>query len=354
MRVAVLNDGSGIGRRVARDLGEHPDVGRVDLIEGDELSVGTHSSGQPVSPVASLISGADVAVACLGGDGGLEQAAAAAAIDQGIPYISSCDGVEAFESLQSLDEKARVAQVLLLAGLGFSPGISNVLARAGADAMDEVNTVHIAWVISAGGEAGGAALRTAMRALSGPAVLFEDGAWHRSSAGTFAERVYFPEPVGWRRVHICEGVEALSLPGTLSGVSQVSVRGAVTEGGVDRMARKVSELGALSSSARRDHLISVARPMLPWIGRLSGRRRSWSALRVDVKGISAGKPKAITLGVMDQYANLVSGPLVAAALMVARGEIKGVGALSAESLVVANDFFSALAERGVRVARLER
>jgi saccharopine dehydrogenase-like NADP-dependent oxidoreductase len=76
-------------------------------------------------------------------------------------------------------------------------------------------------------------------------------------------------------------------------------------------------------------------------------------MRVDIEGVSGNKQRTETFGVMDQFANLVSAPLVTGALMVARGEIKGAGVVPAEAVISPSEFLPALAERGVRVARLQ-
>lgn len=356
MRVAVVGAGTAIGRRVARDLAEHPEVAGVELIgEPGQLE---RATGEPAGDIGVVmgeaLSRADVMIGCQAGDPEGDRSSAEAAIGAGIPYLSTCEGVEAFEAIASLDEKARSSGTLVVPGLGWAPGMTNVLARAGAELMDEVSAVRISWVTSIAGEAGPEALLRAMRSLSGHVPVFEDGGWHRSKTGVDPERVYFPEPVGWRKVHMAEGPEVLTLPETLPAVGHVTVRGGVTETSVDAMARRFSELFALAPSTQRERVMSAARPVLPWIGRLSGARHTWSAARVDVRGVAGGMPRVATFGVLDQYANLMSAPLVAGALMVGRGEIKGSGVLPAETVIAPNDFFVALAERGVRVARLQR
>lgn len=352
MRVAVLGAGGETGRRVARDLTEHPAVSRAEYIDiqGKEAHEIDSSASESI---AVALSDADVAVGCLEGHIDREIAVGESAISKGIPYLSSCEGGEVVEALKTLNERARASGVLVLAGLGLTPGLSNILAKYGAESIDEVHRVEVSWVISAGGELGSAAFRRAIRSLSGSVPNFAGGAWLRSSAGTLGKLVYFPEPVGWRRVHLCDGGEVLSLPKSLSA-SEVTVRGGVTEKALDRIARKVSEAPSLSRSVRRARLLSSARRLSPWLGRWSGLRHTWSAMRVDVDGSSGGTNRTATFGVMDQYANLVSAPLVAGAVMVARGEIKGAGVLPPEAVISPSDFLSAIAQRGVRVARLQR
>lgn len=352
MRVAVLGAGGETGRRVTRDLTEHPAVSRAEYIDIQGKQAHAIDPRASKSIVAAL-SDAEVAVGCLEGDIDREIAVGEAAISKGIPYLSTCEGGEVFEALQSLDERARASGVLVLAGLGLSPGLSNILAIHGTESMDEVHRVEVSWVVSMGGELGPAAFRRAIGSLAGSPPTFSEGAWQRSPAGTSGKLVYFPEPVGWRRVHLCDGSEVLSLPKSLSA-REVTVRGGVTEKALDRIARNVSDAPSLSRSTGKHRLLGSAQRFLPWLGRLSGPRHTWSAMRVDVEGSSGGTNRTVTFGVMDQYANLVSAPLVTGTVMVGRGEIKGAGVLSAEVAISASNFLPALAQRGVRVARLQR
>ncbi len=79
-----------------------------------------------------------------------------------------------------------------------------------------------------------------------------------------------------------------------------------------------------------------------------------AAARVDLHGTSAGTERDVTFGVLDHPANLSVAPIEAAVLMLAGGEIKGIGVIPPEQAVDPAAFFPKLAELGVRVARLDR
>lgn len=361
MRVGVIGAGGPTGRRVTRDLIEHPSMGRVVAIDEAQVApellelIPDEATGVGLSPAAGddlslALREVDLAIGCVAPEH--EVPAALAAIDAGVPYISSCWELEAFEALLTLDEAATKAGTYVLAGLGWTPGITNLLAAAAADQVDEVEEVRVYWSVSAA-DGGREVIVRALRSFAGVVPVFEEGAWRREPAGGEPEGVYFPEPVGWRPVRLVAGPEALTLPKHFSGVRKVMVKGGVSEATVGRAVRALAARVGSGPPARRERMIALARPLLPFTG-MGTSAPAWSAARVDVLGRRGGAPVHVVYGVLDQYANLVSVPLVAAVLLAASQKITAKGVVAPEESIDPQTFLGTLAERGVRAARLER
>jgi saccharopine dehydrogenase-like NADP-dependent oxidoreductase len=366
-RIALVGAAEAAGRRLAANLLERdpsisfvvvdPERARADALAAALSSPRCTAAGMGagVGSLAAVLAGADAALGFLGSDVEMEMLAAAAAIEAKVPYISGCELAPAVEALLRLDEQAHESGSLVVPGFGWSPGVTNLLARWGAEELDEVRSIRVAWTSSAIGEGTGATILRAVRSFSGSVAVFEEGGWHRKPGGGDSETVFFPEPLGWRRVHLCSGAEVLTLPRSLPGVESVVVKAGVSEVVADRLARGLSNLFPLAPPRRRERLAALARPLLPAAGRLRGSGgRTWAAARVDVHGVAEGQDRVMTFGVLDQPGNLAVAPVEAAALMLAGGEIKGIGVLAPEQAVDPAAFFPKLAELGVRVARLDR
>jgi saccharopine dehydrogenase-like NADP-dependent oxidoreductase len=366
-RIALIGAGEASGRRLAANLLERdpsisllvidPDPGRAEALVaglgGGRCTAAPMGTGP--GSLAAVLGDVDAALGFLGSEVEMEVLAASGAIQAKVPYISACEFAPAVEALLALDEAAHDAGTLVVPGFGWSPGLTNLLARWGAESLDEVRSVRVAWTSSAIGEGTDATILRAVRSFSGSVAVFEDGGWHRKPGGTQSESVFFPKPLGWRRVHLCSGAEVLTLPRSLPGVSSVVVKAGVSEALADRLARGLSGLFPLAPSRRRERLAAVTRPLLPAAGRLRGSgARTWAAARVDVRGGKDGVEQVLTFGVLDQPGNLAVAPVEAAGLMLAGGEIKGAGVLPPEQAVDPGDFFPRLAKLGVRVARLDR
>jgi saccharopine dehydrogenase-like NADP-dependent oxidoreductase len=342
-------------------LGERNDVSQVVLIDesqaAEKLAIQLGQEKFAAVPrstptnLAEAFSGCAVAVGCSPWDIEEEEEFASAAVEAGVHYVSYCRHPEVLQRMRALDEPAKARAVLILPGLGWTPGITSLLAKAGAAALDEASEIQVCWTASAGGPAGLEAVLAALQPLSEDISLFETGSWQSQSPSEGGEEVYFPEPVGWRSVQLCAGAEAFSLPRSFAGVKKVMVKGGVAEEIVNRSVRALS---ALPAWAKGDRPIELWGQSLAGLARLVGSINGWSAARVDIVGNSGGSRRVITYGVVDQFPNLVCYPLVVGALMIGRGEISNAGVLSPEEAIDHKSFFAQLAELGIRVAKLER
>jgi hypothetical protein len=339
IRVAVLGSSSVVPLLTA-SLSEHPEVGQL----AGGVSVG----------VEEAISHSDVVIGCWPPGSGQEQDVALAALEAHVPYISSSDSPEDFQALWELGDRAADANSLIVTGMSWTPGITNLMAAAGASALDEASAVRVAWVGSTAGVGAKEILRKAVSALNGVAMVFESDSWVLEEAGGRPEQVFFPEPLGWNQVRLCAAVETLSLPSTIAGVKQVTVQAGLVEPITDQLVRGVSSLGRYLPPRRLMGWTSAAARILPPGAGAGGVGYPWSGVRVDVTGRKAGSKVTLTYGLVDLMPNLMVAPLVVAALTLGRSHDELTGVLPPEVAFQPLDFFAGLAERGVRVAVLER
>lgn len=268
---------------------------------------------------------------------------ARAAIMSGVPYISPSSSPDVVEALLGLDSQARAAGTLVIAGMGWSPGVTSMMVKAASASLDNAARARIAWVASPVGTLSQAAISRALGLLSGESFVHEGGARRMVAAGERSEAVFFPEPVGWRTVRVARSAEPLTLPGAF-GLQEVVVKGGLTDPLVERAVRYSGVLGSRSLS---DKMLNLA-------GRVKKSGQPWSAVRVDVTGERNGREQTLTYGLVDQLPNLLVMPLVAAVQSLSESLNRVTGALCPESVFDYDDFFRRLAYRGVRLAALQR
>lgn len=152
-------------------------------------------------------------------------AALDACIETGVDYLDICDDADATLELLGRDDAAREAGVRALIGMGSSPGVTNVLVRAAADALGGADEVEICWVVDVG-DVSNAAIQHFWHIF---ALVDEHGerqpvaAWDRLST----RRVEFPEPVGSSTLLELSHPEPITLPRFL-GVKSVRNYGGIT------------------------------------------------------------------------------------------------------------------------------
>ncbi|MDQ3982384.1 MAG: saccharopine dehydrogenase NADP-binding domain-containing protein [Actinomycetota bacterium] len=368
MRMLVLGATGSIGRRVSAELARHPDVDRVvlsargaedlerfaGLFGGKDRRVLPHRLDvTDDDALRAAMRDADVVVSCAGPSYLLEIDCVRAAIDSRVHYVSLCDDHVVTDRVMALDDDARDAGITVISGCGLSPGLTNHLvsrARRELDENDEIEISVAASSVDAGGEA--AAIHFLFE-LSQDAPVLADGRRTALRAGSAPKLVYFPEPVGWVETFRCGHPEVITLAETSPGLRACEFRVGLTEKPIMDIARASAALGLGGTERTRRMSYRFAEPLRPLIEKIPPRGASWTAARVDVRGKKDGRPTTESLAVVDRLANLAAAPLVLAALALARGEVHERGVRTPEAAFDAGDFLAALAQRGLRVARLE-
>lgn len=282
----ILVSGAGaVGARAARQLVEAPDVTEVLIADPDAArrAAVVTSTGAKASDAGDGASVDEVDGVLLAGPRGTHVEPARHHVGQGRPVVSVADTIDDVQGLLELSAEASERGVPVVAGAGFSPGLTCILARHAASSFDEVTEIHVA----RSGTGGPACARAHHAALTGTALDWRDGGWQRRPAGSGRELCWFPDPIGAEDCYRAELPDALLLVPAFPGVRRVTARLAAT---------------------RRDRLTAHL-PMLrkPHPEGLVG------AVRVEVRGLRAGVADALVLGVLDRPA-VASGAVAALAL----------------------------------------
>lgn len=373
MRVAVLGAPGVRGRRVVRDLLDRPDVASVTLVGSaerdlsrlvgalDPRRVAAAAVPLTVEGIAEAFGPSDVAVGCLEHSPEAELTALEAARVAGVPYATSCESASTIRAMLAAGWIPPVQRPVVV-GVSWSPGLSNVLVRAAAERLDAVDSVRVAWCTSRRDE-GQDGIDRLLSGWDGEAEVIAGGMPETRRPGSQSDRVFFPEPVGWQRVHLVRGAEVATLPAFLPGLESLRVEGGMAGASASTLARLVARSPRtpessgfpddLASGPRR-RMAVLARSVALGMGPLARPDSGWSGLRVDVAGLRGGSRQVEIYGVVDHLANLESVPLVEAALLLGRGGVARNAILAPEEALDPAPFLALLADRGLRVARLTR
>ena len=125
--------------------------------------------------------------------------------------------------LHSRFEEAGISAVL---GIGSAPGLTNILAKAGADRLDEVHSIDLldGAVEPGGGFALPYSADTVIDEFTMPAMVWEDGEMRELPAASGAIRYTFPDPIGEQEAFFTLHSEPATLPTTVPGVRDVRWR----------------------------------------------------------------------------------------------------------------------------------
>ncbi|MBI5211361.1 MAG: saccharopine dehydrogenase NADP-binding domain-containing protein [Elusimicrobia bacterium] len=261
-------------------------------------------------------------------------------------------------------------------GMGAAPGITNIMARVGADKLDSVAEIHCrvgsmdetryegvpALAVSY-------SLKTILEEFSMRPAFFTRGRMTFVDPMSGAAPHRFPAPVGVRRPMHTIHSEVATLPYSFKGVREVSFKIAFDPEFVDRV-RFLRDLGLASHEgvevpsldgrgtvkvAPVDVANKVAMAQKP--ARQAGPLRQYEVVRTVVKGRKDGKKATCvvdcrTAGMPSWGIGLdidTGSPPAVAAQMLASGEIVEPGALPPELAVPTEPFFKRLERRGMTV-----
>lgn len=269
-----------------------------------------------------------------------------------------------------LDSQAKNAGITNVIGCGETPGISNVLAKYGANKLDVINEIHIR-----DGEIGKSyfswlqhSVRTSMEELTSEAIIYENGEYKKVPPRTGEERYKFPDPIGEQTCYYVPCEEVITLPRFLGKpVKTVNMKVTISPELV-RTFDVLEKLGVTKSEpikfkgvniSPRDFLVACigSVPMEQTIG------KSYSCIVVDMTGIKNGKHVRFILSAMmedyykwgvDAEGYKTAMPAAIAANMLACNEIEAKGVLPPEACINPESFLERLKNKNLKISVKER
>ncbi len=306
--------------------------------------------------LSSLINGHDIVASAAGPFYKYEYKLAAAAIEAGAAYVSICDDADAAEQIFELDDSAQKNNIPVLTGIGWTPGLSSLLARTGAASLDNVNKINISWAGNSDDASGLAVILHTLHAFNGRVPSFLNGSLQLIPAGSGREKLRFPEPIGEISVYHVGHPEPVTMPQYFPGTSEITLKGGVNEDFLNKLTIMLGKLGLSRKGLSRDLLASVVRKVLPLLRKAAGPASDYSGIRVDIEGIYGRAICRSTYSAAGPMDILAGVPMAIAIRELARGKIKKTGVFAPEAPGVLDPqvFFNELEDRGVYIIKEER
>ena len=358
MKVVVFGGAGDMGSEAARDLAARRAVGKVIIADASRRraepiceEIGSKAEFVRIDAlnhdrVVETMKRADVALGCLGPFYRFEEKLVRAAMEARVGYVSICDDHDAAETVLAMDRDIRKAGIAVLCGMGWTPGLSNVLARKGMDSMDEARRIHIYWACSADDAQGLAVVDHLLHIFNGNAPTYKGGRWKQIEAGSGEEHIEFPEPVGKLPVCHLGHPEPITIPHFYKNLEEVTLKGGVAPAWLNAVARGMSRFKLTNTPESRSRAASAIRWLTPALGRAGA---GMSALRVDVHGITNGAPARLIYTAVDHMRRLTGIPAAIGTIMLGSGQIEAKGFLAPEIAVDPDAFLEELSKRKVKV-----
>ena len=358
MNIVVLGGCGDMGSHAVRDLLAHSEAHitiadyRVDKAQALASELGERVEGvfvdaEDPASLHGVLQGADVAVGCIGPFYHFAPKMARAAVRARVNYVDICDDWGPIEEMFGLDAEARNAGITLLCGMGWTPGITNVMARAGANELDEVNDIKIYWAGGAEDAAGLAVVMHVFYAVTGDVPTYRDGGWVKVPASSDKEVVEFAGALGKVEVFHCGHPEPMTIPRHIK-CKTVFLKGGLTPKWNNTLADVLVKLG-LSKSHKS--IVRTSKIIYKLEGLIGAGGVPFSGARVDVVGRKNGESCTISYTATDKMGRLTGIPVSIGAIMLAEGNISSKGVFAPEGCIEPEPFFAELAKREIRIEK---
>ena len=301
--------------------------------------------------LVNLMKEADVVVNCVGPNYKYEVSIARAAIQAKVDLVDINDDYETTYEMLELDKAARHAGILIILGMGASPGVNNILVRAAADQLDKIEKIHTAWVMS-GTDPGGLALSYhLLYSLSGRALTYQNGKMIEvNSFIDGKEKIEFPAPVGKMDVYHIGHPEPITLSRVFKGVQYVDDKATFNPPMINdwilylgKMIRDAA--GPVKLNSMKIDVMDFAASYLHQQCKSIKNIPHEGALRVKVEGCKNGKKRSVFFSSSARIASGTGIPAAIGAIMLARNEIDKKGVLPPEACIDPQDFIFEIVNR---------
>ncbi len=287
----------------------------------------------------------DVVISCLSAEDVDETSLVASALEEGKDFLSASDDASAIPGIRALREEAGHPNSRIIVGLGWSPGLSNLLASYTAKRMEQVDRIKIAWSLEPNDLQSPGGQGRLLRAFSDRCYSFQEGRTREVRAGSWEEWQHFPGGLGWRGVSYSNQPEPLTLPLALPEVLEVQTKGGLSGTRPDYLVHTLAWLTQIMPNYAREflrHLVGLA------LSSQSGPGYQYqSGLLVEVTGRRRKIPVTLTYGAKGSYLDATATMLLQALKLLKMGAITRKGIFFPEEILHIRDFAASLFGAGV-------
>jgi saccharopine dehydrogenase-like NADP-dependent oxidoreductase len=260
----------------------------------------------------------------------------------------------------AMTDLAKAAGVTIVLGMGATPGVSNLMARAGSKRMEKVDSIHVHFATYRSIAPSPGLLQTVLDEFSPGTKRFyhEDGELIEVAPFTGEKKVKFDAPIGEISTWFVPHSETHTLPRFIPGVRRVDVRG-TWRPEIMHALKHYNEVGLLDAEPMNGCVPkNLMRDLFLKRGDWPGPGEWCFYVNVEVKGRNADSEVTATYNLShpgkaewgEEGTGRVTGiPASIGAQMIAQGRALSPGVLGPEAAFEPWEFFQELAKRDIRV-----
>jgi saccharopine dehydrogenase-like NADP-dependent oxidoreductase len=343
--------GSGVVEELVK-LGVRVDIGDINVAKAQNIAQSLRDMGEigvvrvdasSREGLIAVVKDYDVVVNAVGPFYKHGYAIAEAVIAAGKNGIDLCDDHDAAEQILKLSDQASKNGVTYITGLGWTPGLSNILAKRGVEELGgEAESVDIGWFGSAADSRGLAVIMHLFHAMTGEVPMFLDGHMTMVKAGSSGMAFEFPV-VGKLKLYYVGHPEPITIPRHLRVSERVTIRGCLIPEWQTGLAKLFVKLGLTSTTERVERLSN-------FINKIEDVFRTGGVALSGVKVVVGRGGRKVSYAAVNRMRKLTTAPAALGAHLILKDQIGERGVFPPEAIIDPNPFLEKLEAMGVTVS----
>jgi saccharopine dehydrogenase-like NADP-dependent oxidoreductase len=308
--------------------------------------------------LVEAISRSDIVINAVGPFYKFESMIVDAAIEAGRDYVDICDDYDATLQVMKKEKEIKRGKSRILIGMGWTPGITNVLSRAGYEELDSTSDINIGWSGSAADSSGIAVISHVFHAVTGDVPMYLDGKLEYVPARQFKREIEFPEPISKLETYFVGHPEPITIPRFLKGVRNVTLRGALVPDWQNHLVSQFADIGLTEDKvirvgnlevSSRDFLASFVHQTME---QFKSGGAEVSGFWVEVVGMKRGKKTVIEYSGADKMQKLTGWSASIGAQQIIKNKNLRPGLYAPEGAIDPASFLQQLKVRNVAVKKI--
>ncbi len=342
--------GSGVVEELVK-LGVRVDIGDINIARAKSIAQSLRDTGEvgvvrvdasSREELTDIVKGYDVVVNAIGPFYKYGYVVAETLIASGKNGVDLCDDHDAADQILGLSEQAVKNGVTYITGLGWTPGLSNILAKMGVEELGgEADSIDIGWFGSAADSRGLAVIMHLFHTMTGEVPMFLDGHMAMVKAGSSGMVFEFPV-VGKLKLYYVGHPEPLTIPRHLRILKRVTIRGCLIPEWQTGLAKLFVRLGLTSTGKRIERLSR-------FINRIEDVFRTGGVALSGVKVAVERGEKRVNYASVNRMRKLTTAPAALGAYLILKDQVVESGVFPPEAIIEPRPFLEKLKAMGVAV-----
>jgi saccharopine dehydrogenase-like NADP-dependent oxidoreductase len=211
-RIVILGGYGTFGSLIAENLaksGAQVVIAGRDAAKGQAFaaSLGAGFGQCDVRSTVSLsetVSGAQLVINASGPFQATDYSIPQTCIERGCHYVDLGDGRNYVTGVAQLHESAKAHDVFVCLGASTTPAITSAAVAELRPSFQHIHSIKVALSAGNKNQAGVSTIASILAYVGSPVRVWQDGQWRERRGWGMGEFIKFPQPVGRRRVQLCD------------------------------------------------------------------------------------------------------------------------------------------------------